>query len=322
MFRRCAKTVAKTVACTYSFYSAGVFVLGFCPIVVHARIVNNPRFRSLNTQQKSCKAVALVPRVLCISGHDPSGGAGVQADIEVCAAIGVRAVGLVSCLTAQDTRNVQQVYPTPLVQLQAMARCLLADIEVDAVKVGLLGDPAQIPWLLELLLSFGKPVVLDPILRAGGGKLLMTDHSAAQMRNQLFSAVSVLTPNADEARQLTGCESVRDAGVRLLVDGAQAVLVTGGDEDSAGVVNWWFEPGAAPERFEFFRIPHRFHGAGCTLAAAIAARLALGHPPREAVVLAQQFTHAALAAADAIGGGRRLPRRFGLGPAAAPPSTP
>lgn len=267
-------------------------------------------------------ADALVPRVLCISGHDPSGGAGVQADIEVCAAHGVRALSLVSCLTAQDTRNVQQVCPTPIEQLQVMAKCLLADVSVDVVKVGLLGDAAQIPWLLGLLQTLGKPVVLDPILRAGGGRLLMTDRSAAQMRNQLFSAVSVLTPNADEARQLTGCDSVRDAGARLLADGARAVLVTGGDEDSAGVVNWWFQSGVAPERFEFVRVPHRFHGAGCTLAAAIAARLALDHPPRDAVVLAQQFTHAALAAADAIGGGRKLPRRFGLGPAAAPPSTP
>jgi hydroxymethylpyrimidine/phosphomethylpyrimidine kinase len=269
----------------------------------------------LNPQQKWPIAAdgGDIPRLLCISGHDPSGGAGIQADIEVCAAHGVRAVSLLSCLTAQDTRNVIRVFSTPVAQLQAMARCLLDDIQVDAVKVGLLGDAAQIPWLLDLLLSIKKPVVLDPILRAGGGKLLVADAAVVEMQRQLFAVVSVLTPNAAEARQLTGCGSVIEAGAQLLESGAQAVLVTGGDEDSISVVNSWFQTGAQPEHFEFARIPHRFHGAGCTLSAAIAAQLALGRSPRDAVVRAQQFAHAALVAADAPGAGRKLPRRFGLG---------
>ena len=248
-------------------------------------------------------------RVLCISGHDPSGGAGIQADIESCAALGAHALSVITAHTVQDTQNVQRVSPVPPILLAAQMEALIEDCRIDAIKIGLLGDAAQIAPILAVLAKLQVPVVLDPVLRAGGGRKLVSQELLAALED-LLPQVSLLTPNAAEARVLVPGQATLDAcGAVLLARGCRHVLITGGDEPGDEVVNTWHAPGAAPQPFRWPRLDGGFHGAGCTLASAIAALLAQGLDMAAALQQAQAFTNRALQRAIAIGQGRRIPLR-------------
>lgn len=254
------------------------------------------------------------PRVLCLSGLDPIGGAGLQADIETLAAQGVHALGLVTALTVQDSRNVRRVVATDPALLDEQLNVLLADSRPDAVKLGLLGSSAQLPVIaahLAPLARLGIPVICDPVLRAGGGTDLAAADFPAALRARLLPLVTVLTPNAAEARRLAPeAATLAACAATLLADGCTRVLVTGGDEPGAGVANQaWGRDGVA-RRWDWPRLPETFHGAGCTLASAIAARLALGDSVDEALDAGQRWTQAALARAITVGGGRRIPGRL------------
>lgn len=248
--------------------------------------------------------------VLCCSGYDPTGGAGIQADIEAIAAQGAHALPLITALTAQDTRNVQRVVAVDAALMAEQLRLLRADCVISAIKIGLLGGAAQLPLMVELLRTAGVPVVMDPILRAGGGAELTSSVFAAEVRASLFPLCTVLTPNAAEARRWTGHENLETAGRALLAMGVAHVLITGGDEPEASARNRWFAPAQATRLFELPRLPGSFHGAGCTLAAALAARLALGEPMADALMQAQQYVHDCLQQARAVGQGRLVPQRI------------
>lgn len=250
------------------------------------------------------------PLILCLSGHDPGGGAGIQADIEAVAALGAHALTLVTAHTVQDSANVSQVAPADPGLLAAQLDALLADFKPRAIKVGLLGDAAQVGFVAQAVRRIGVPVVLDPVLRAGGGAELAAPALVERLRAELLPLVDVLTPNAAEARRLApGAGSLDECGAALLALGARHVLITGGDEPGDVVVNHWHEPGRSPRCRAWPRLPARFHGAGCTLAAAIAALLARGLPAATAVEDAQAYTHRALQAAFAAGRGRLIPGR-------------
>jgi hydroxymethylpyrimidine/phosphomethylpyrimidine kinase len=251
------------------------------------------------------------PLVLCLSGLDPSGGAGLQADIETIAALGGHALGVVTALTAQDTRNVVRVVATEAALLRQQLELLLADCRPAAVKLGLLGGPEQFPVILDAIRRAAVPVVCDPVLRAGGGAPLHGEAAAQALRRELFAAVTVLTPNAAEARRLCPGEADLDGcGASLLRAGCAQVLITGGDEPGAAVRNTWYAPGQAPRRYAWPRLPETFHGAGCTLASAIAALLARGLAMDQALQQAQEWTQQALQRAFAVGLGRRIPGRI------------
>lgn len=251
------------------------------------------------------------PLVLCVSGHDPVGGAGIQADIEAVAANGGHALSLITALTVQDTTNVQRVSPLPALLLAQQLQLLLADCTIAAVKIGLLGDAAQIPVILEALAALKVPLVLDPILRAGGGTQLAAAQTVAVMQQQLFPYITVLTPNAAEARRLApGATNDAACAHTLLDQGCDNVLITGGDEAGDDVVNTWYRPDAAPQTFHWPRLPETFHGAGCTLSAALATRLAQGEDMATALLQAQRYTQNALHAALRVGRGRRIPGRL------------
>ncbi|GAC1623972.1 MAG: hydroxymethylpyrimidine/phosphomethylpyrimidine kinase [Nevskia sp.] len=250
------------------------------------------------------------PRVLCLSGHDPSGGAGLQADIETLSAHGVHALGLVTALTVQDSRDVARVIAIDPDLLRAQLDCLLADCRPAVVKLGLIGAAAQLPVILDAIRRCAVPVVCDPVLRAGGGSPLVAEDFASALVRQLLPGITVLTPNAAEARRLVpGAASLEACAQALLDTGCSRVLITGGDEPGASVVNIGYRPDAAPRRYEWPRLPETFHGAGCTLASAIAARLALGDDLDAALLQAQVWTQQSLAAAFAVGRGRRIPGR-------------
>lgn len=249
-------------------------------------------------------------KVLCCSGFDPTGGAGIQADIEAVAAQGAHALPLITALTVQDTRNVSRVVAVDTALLAEQWQALWRDCRIAAIKVGLLGDAAQLPLLAALFKQAAVPVVLDPILRAGGGAELGTAAFAEAVRTQLFPLCTLLTPNAAEARRWTGETDLDAAARQLLASGAAQLLITGGDEPGPVAQNRWYQPGQPVRVFEQPRLPGGFHGAGCTLAAAIAARLAQGDGMEDALQGAQQYVHQTLLHASAVGQGRRVPRRI------------
>lgn len=255
------------------------------------------------------------PQVLCISGHDPSGGAGIQADIEACAALGAHALSVLSSITVQDSREVYAVRALDEDWLVQQVQHLLADCRPGAIKVGLVGSAAQARRIAGYLRETGLPSVVDPVLRAGGGGVLAGDDTAEALRAHLLPAASVITPNAREARALTGLDDADAAAEALLQAGCANVLVTGGDEPGDTVVNSWHRRSAAAVRFEWPRVPLGFHGAGCTLAASIAACLAAGLDLATALSEAQAAVHLALRHAVAIGRGRAIPGRIRSGPA-------
>jgi hydroxymethylpyrimidine/phosphomethylpyrimidine kinase len=247
------------------------------------------------------------PQVLCLSGHDPTGGAGLQADIEAVAAGGGHALGLITALTVQDSHNVRRVLPVALDLLREQAEVLLADCRIDAIKVGLLADDAQAAWIASLAAAYPVPLVLDPVLRAGGGaELAPPDRFAA-----LWPWVQVLTPNQQELERLVpqGHSLLERARV-LCARGCTSVLVTGGDAPGAEVYNHWITA-EIHAVFRWPRVDQAFHGAGCTLAARLAVALATGLPLPQAISDAQQAVHQMLQRAHRVGTGRAIPGRAG-----------
>ena len=139
--------------------------------------------------------------MLCCSGHDPVGGAGIHADIEAVAANGAHALTVITAQTVQDTDNVSRVVPVAPILIAAQIEALLADCRIGAIKIGLLGDAAQIPVLLKAARDTGAPLVFDPVLRAGGGTQLVNPDTWAALVEDLLPAVEVVTPNAGQARR-------------------------------------------------------------------------------------------------------------------------
>lgn len=252
------------------------------------------------------------PVLLCLSGHDPTGGAGVHADIEAAGAQGVPAMTVITALTVQDSRDVRTVRPVETALIGDQLETLAADADIRAIKIGLLGDAAQVALVAAWIERLRVPAVLDPVLRAGGGSELAGRGLQDALARDLLPRVTLATPNAAEARRLAklpGDAAADRAGAALIATGCANVLVTGGDEASGEVINTWHRRDGAARRYAWPRLPETFHGAGCTLAAAIAARLVLGEPLEAAIENGQRWTQDSLARAFAIGRGRRIPGR-------------
>lgn len=254
-----------------------------------------------------------IPVVLCLSGHDPSGGAGIQADIEAIRAQGVYPATVVTALTVQDSHDAYAVEAVGSATVIRAAERLLADLPVTVFKLGLLGSAENAAAIAALLSRHARhPVVLDPVLHAGGGAALADEALAAALVLRLLPRATIVTPNLVEARRLAAPAHDRADCARALLDrGAGQVLITGGSEgegdevlnslhDAQGVRNWRWP-----------RLPAQYHGSGCTLAASLAARLALGEPLPQAVETAQRYTWNTLRDADHIGRGQRFPHRLG-----------
>lgn len=246
---------------------------------------------------------AVPPVVLIIAGNDPSGGAGLAADIQAVTALGAHPAPVVTAVTVQDTVDVSEIGAVPATRVAAQMRAVLADMPVAAVKLGLLGDVAVGQAVAALLRERrGLPIVVDPVLAAGGGAELADEALLDVYRRDILPLATVLTPNAVEARRLAS------GATSLLEMGAARVLVTGGDEDTPEVVNTLYSPGDV-EVFTWPRLPGRYHGSGCTLASAIAALLAHGRSVEDAVREAQRYTWQTLENAWRIGHGQLIPDR-------------
>jgi len=251
------------------------------------------------------------PVVLSIAGHDPTGGAGIQADIEAIAALDCHPVTVVSALTIQDTRNVQQVTAMAPQLLEQQARILLQDIPVQAIKIGLIGSAANARAIASILEQHSAiPVVLDTVLAAGGGTELASAELLQTIRERLLPRATLATPNSLEARRLSDATSLEECATRMLASGCQAVLITGTHEMQTDVTNHLFRSGQATIDTHWPRLPESYHGSGCTLAAAIAALLATGQSLEQAVLRAQEYTWNSLSHGFRPGAGQYLPDRL------------
>jgi hydroxymethylpyrimidine/phosphomethylpyrimidine kinase len=213
-------------------------------------------------------------------------------------------------LTEQNTRRVRNVTPVASAALRAQAELLFEDVRISAVKLGLMPNLdviAAVAGMLERLPDV--PVVCDPVLRAGTGTALTDAEVASRLVGKLAKRITVLTPNSEEAHRLSGETTVEGAAVKLMRDGVAHVLVTGTHEAGPTVVNRHFHAGALVLAYEWPRLPDSYHGSGCTLAAALAAELALGAPVVEAIAHAQGYTWETLAAAVRVGAGQLHPWR-------------
>ncbi|MGH9356927.1 MAG: bifunctional hydroxymethylpyrimidine kinase/phosphomethylpyrimidine kinase [Terriglobia bacterium] len=248
------------------------------------------------------------PVVLAIAGFDPSGGAGIAADLKTFGAHNCYGVAAITAMTVQNTQRVNGVYPVAADRLRESVRALFEDGRICAIKVGMLGDRANAEVVRDVLAENGSvPAVLDPVLRSASGRELLDAAGQKVLRESLLSLAAVITPNLDEAAALTGLrvESVEDmkaAAQQLVSMGARAVVVTGGHLEKAVDV---FYDGTAFETFAGERVkPDHTHGTGCTFSSAIASNLALGRQLRDAVVLAKVYVTEAIRKAFAVGPGR------------------
>lgn len=253
-----------------------------------------------------------IPVCLVFAGHDPSGGAGIQADIEALASNGCHAVTLVTCLTRQDTSNIYSIEARPASQLVKQACTLLADITVRAIKIGLVPS-VEIAEAIHVLLKEYEdvPIILDPVLWASGGQSIQDDETREAMKSLLFPSTTILTPNGPEARSLAPAANTLDnCGIALLDQGCEYVLISGGHEKGQQVINNLYSNRRCLKQFCWPRLQGEFHGTGCTLASSIAGFLAHGHELLSAVHEAQEYTWNTLKHAYCTGKGKLQPHRF------------
>lgn len=252
-----------------------------------------------------------IPVVLVLAGNDPSGGAGLQADIEALTSQGCHVAPVVTVVTVQDTKDIHDIHPIPTELIIRQAATVLNDLEVSAVKIGLIGEAATAMELYRLLSDWPQlPVVLDPILRSGGGTQLTKPKDFAGLKT-LFPGVTVLTPNILEAQALApDTPDLEACGRALVAQGCEFVLITGTHEDRPQVINRLFDASGLIESFAWERLPGSIHGSGCTLAASIAGLLAQGLLPVDAVHQAQEYTWQTLKHAYRVGHGQKLPNRL------------
>jgi hydroxymethylpyrimidine/phosphomethylpyrimidine kinase len=242
-----------------------------------------------------------------IAGSDSGGGAGIQADLKTFSALGVYGASVITALTAQNTQGVTGIHDVPPAFVTAQIDAVFSDLEVDAVKIGMLSQPGVIEAVAAGLERWKqRNVVLDPVMVATSGDPLISPQAIDVLKRVLIPRALLITPNLPEAAALLGCPIARDEdemraqAVRLVEQGARAVLIKGGHSEGAESVDVLQAPGSFT-RLATERIATRnTHGTGCTLSSAIAAELAKGLDLIAAVREAKAYVSAAIAAADRL----------------------
>jgi hydroxymethylpyrimidine/phosphomethylpyrimidine kinase len=251
------------------------------------------------------------PIVLSFAGSDPTGGAGLQADVLTLASMGCHPLSVLTALTVQDTHGVASLDAVDARRVRAQAERVLGDMEVAAFKLGVLGSRANAEVIARILADYPEvPVVLDPVLASGRGDRLADEEMIEALRELIVPQSSVVTPNSLEARRLAQAQSLKEAAEALIACGAEYVLITGTHEPGEEVLNTLYDGGGVVREDRWPRLPGSYHGSGCTLASAIAAALAHGLAMPEAVRDAQEFTWQTLAAGFKPGDGQLIPDRF------------
>lgn len=253
------------------------------------------------------------PCVLVFAGHDPSGGAGICADIEAISAQGAHALPVITALTVQDNDHVYAVHAVDAQIILQQAMTLISKIPVAAVKIGIVAHAKNAAAIANFIRQMqvrqpGLPVVLDPVLGSGQGDALALDDAVASIQ-PLLKVATLLTPNLPEARRL--CPEAQDTRAQahaLLLGRCRDVLIKGGHSSDEQVCNQWFSQQGQRD-WIWARLPGEFHGSGCTLAAALAGQLALGRDMQTSLQLAQEFSQRSLQQAYRIAPGQLIPFR-------------
>ena len=251
----------------------------------------------------------MVGIALTIAGSDSGGGAGIQADLKSFSAMGVYGASVITAVTAQNTSAVTAIHPIPDDVVAAQIDAVLSDIKVDTIKIGMLGTPSLIATVAKALDRFEGPIVLDPVMIAKSGAVLLEDSAMDALKKHLFPHAALITPNLPEAAKLLGrAEQSEDdlidqvEGLRAL--GARAVLIKGGHGSSDTCTDWLISDDA-PQSFDSPRINTRnTHGTGCSYSSAIAAGLAKGMNVTDAVATAHQWLHSSITRADELNVGQ------------------
>lgn len=255
---------------------------------------------------------AILARIaLTIAGSDSGGGAGIQADLKAFSALGTFGTSVITAVTAQNTQAVTAVHPIPLDVVRAQIDAVLSDMDVNAIKIGMLATPEIIQTVAEAIKDFAGPVVLDTVMIAKSGDALLADEAVATLREVLVPRATVITPNLPEAaRLLDQVSAVDDAamvaqGQALCALGAQAVLMKGGHASGEICRDFLVTPeGVAAEFTAPRKNTRNTHGTGCTLSSSVAAGLAKGLNLEEAVSEAHAYLQGAIAAADDLNIGK------------------
>ena len=270
----------------------------------------------------SCSSVAptmptsLPPIVLSFAATDPTGGAGIQADLLTLSSMGCHALTVVTAITVQDTAGVEDVLPIDADWVSDQARVLLEDMPVAAFKIGMVGSVENCAAIAEVVSDYPDvPLILDPVLASGRGDEMATEDMIEAMREMLIPQTTIITPNSLEARRLADDgndeeRSLEDCAKRILEMGCEYVLITGTHENTPQVINTLYGQQGVIRSDSWERLPGSYHGSGCTLASAIAATLANGLDIPEAVREAQEYTWQTLNAGFRPGMGQHIPDRF------------
>ncbi len=253
----------------------------------------------------------MTPSALTIAGSDSSGGAGIQADLKTFSALGVYGASAITALTAQNTQGVEAVLVVPPDFVARQIKVVARDLNIAAVKIGMLATSEVIEAVAGALESLpGVPVVLDPVMVAASGDILLDEDAIDTLRTVLLPRADLITPNLPEAAKLLDRDTAKDertmsdqaAALKQL--GAKAVLIKGGHAEGDEAVDILVD-GAGELRLAAPRVATgNTHGTGCTLSSAIAAELAKGASLRDAVTSAKAYVTAAIAAADQLGVGQ------------------
>ncbi|MBL1143257.1 MAG: bifunctional hydroxymethylpyrimidine kinase/phosphomethylpyrimidine kinase [Proteobacteria bacterium] len=250
------------------------------------------------------------PVVLVIAGHDPSGGAGIQADIETIASAGCHATSVITSLTAQNTKQVVDILPQKPAAFRKQIGLILEDMQIASCKIGMIGDVQLVDIIQNELSNIIFPVVLDPVMGSTSGQSFADDNICKKILSSLLPITTVLTPNTKEARILSQSTNINEAADKFLKLGASSVLITGADEETDVVTNTFFTETESPVEYHWERLTGSFHGSGCTLSSRIAALLALDNDIKTSVEIAQAYTWNTLKHGIKIGQGQVQPDRF------------
>jgi hydroxymethylpyrimidine/phosphomethylpyrimidine kinase len=249
----------------------------------------------------------MTPIALTIAGSDSGGGAGIQADLKTFSALGVYGASVITALTAQNTKGVSAIHDVPAQFVTAQMDAVFSDLDVGAVKIGMVSQRAVIEAIAAGLERWGqRKVVLDPVMIAASGDKLLADDAIELLKRALIPRALIITPNLPEAAALLDAPvarnetEMREQAERLLTLGSQSVLIKGGHGSGPESVDLLIGPNAFA-RFAADRIvTENTHGTGCTLSSAIAAGIAKGLPLSEAVGAGKRYVTDALVAADRI----------------------
>lgn len=258
------------------------------------------------------------PIVLVFSATDPTGGAGMQADVLTLASMGCHPLSVITAITVQDTMGVDDILPIDADWIADQARCVLEDMPVAAFKIGVIGSVDNVTAIAEVVSDYPEiPLILDPVLSSGRGDELANEDVVSAMRELLIPQTTIITPNSLEARRLALDDrddkdnpDLEECAKRIIASGCEYVLITGTHENTLQVVNILYGESGVASSESWPRLAGQYHGSGCTLASAIAATIANGLPMIEAVKDAQEYTWQTLKAGFRAGMGQHIPDRL------------